>query len=220
MSKKNEEKLDITKKQIETMYQEYLLAEKTFDFLTEGEEAEISEDEARIIVVWHIYFKTYSKNEEGEVVSYSEDEKKEVLAQANKALEELKGGTDFANAAKKYSDDNSYEYEIGRGEMPKEFDEAAFNLEAGELSQIVETSYGYHIIKCISDFEEDKTKLNRERMLKERQFDNYEEIYSNYISKITTTFNEKKWENVTLEEMDLGTGNFFKILEDLKEEGC
>lgn len=217
LGEKNAEKLDVTKKQLETMYQEYILAEKTFEFLTEGEEVEISEDEARIIVVWHIYFKTYEKNEAGEIESYSAEEKKQVLAEANRALQELEAGADFADIAKNYSDDTSYEYEIGRGEMPSEFDEVAFNLEAGEVSQIVETPYGYHIIKCISDFEEGKTKLNKERLLKERRYQNYEQIYGAYIQKATSIFNEKAWKKVTLENVDFGTGNFFSILEELKK---
>lgn len=217
IGEKNAEKLRVTKKQIEEMYQEYLLAEKTFDFLTEGEAVEISEDEARIIVVWHIYFKTYEKTETGVVETFSAEEKKKVLTKANQALQELEAGGDFASVAKNYSDDSVYEYEIGRGEMPTEFDQVAFNLEAGETSQIVETPYGYHIIKCISDFEEGKTKLNKERLLQERQYENYEKIYDDYIKEITYIFNEKEWEKVTLKKVDIGSDDFFSILEELKK---
>ncbi len=216
LGEKNAEKLGITEKEIRKMYEEYLLAEKTFAFLTEGEEVEISEDEARIIVVWHIYFKAYDKNEAGEIVPYGKEEKQKVLGEANKVLGELRAGGDFATAAKEYSDDAVYEYEIGRGEMGSEFDLAAFELETGELSNLVETPYGYHIIKCISDFEEDKSKLNKEQMLQKKQYENYEEIYEAYTKEVTTTFNEKKWKKITLEEVDLGCGDFFSILEECK----
>ena len=210
--------LGVTEKQIETMYQEYLLAEKTFEVLTQGEEIEISEDEARIIVVWHIYLKTYETTEEGEIQSYSEEEKRKVLAKADQAFKELEAGGDFASIAKNYSDDTVYEYEIGRGQMTEEFDEAAFNLEEGEISQVVETPYGYHIIKCISDFEEDKTQLNKERLLEERQFEKYEQLYEEFTHNPTAVFNEKQWQEVTLEDMAaIDTGGFFAVLDELKK---
>lgn len=218
LGEENGKKLEVTKKQIVKMYEEYLLAEKTFAFLTEGEKVEVSEDEARIIIVWHVYFKTYEKTEDGQVIDYDAEEKQKVFAKANQALEELEAGTDFVSVAKKYSDDPVYEYEIGRGEMPAEFDKAAFNLEAGEMSQIVETPYGFHIIKCISDFEEGKTKLNKELLLQEKQYENYEQIYGDYTRDVTTVFNEKSWKKVTLEDVDSGCDKFFTILDNLKGE--
>lgn len=212
------EVLDVSEKEIEKMYQEYLLAEKTFTALTQEEETEISEDEARIIVVWHIYFKTYDKDEKGTIKSCTKEEKELVFAKAEKALQELEAGADFAETARSYSDDEAFEYEIGRGEMPREFDDVAFELEAGELSGIVETPYGFHIIKCISDFEEGKTKLNKERLLTKRQFEAYEDVYNDYAKSVVTVMNEKGWEKVLLEQVDLGTGSFFSILENIKGE--
>jgi len=78
------------------------------------------------------------------------DEKKmeEILAKA-------KSGEDFGELARQHSeDDGSKEngglYEnFGRGRMVKPFEEAAFSVPVGEISPIVETDFGFHIIKVI-----------------------------------------------------------------------
>ncbi len=78
-------------------------------------------------------------------------------AAARKKIEEVlakaKAGEDFAELAKQYSEDpgskdNGGLYEdFGRGAMVKPFEDAAFSVPVGELSGIVETNYGYHILK-------------------------------------------------------------------------
>ena len=75
-------------------------------------------------------------------------------AQAEKTLEELKGGTDFGTLAKERSADQGSAAKGGdlgmfaRGRMVPEFDEAAFALQkSGDLSRVVETKFGFHILK-------------------------------------------------------------------------
>jgi len=69
-----------------------------------------------------------------------------------KVKEELKAGGDFATLAKKYSTCPSGKRGgdlgvFGRGQMVKEFEEVAFALEVGQMSEPVKTQFGYHIIK-------------------------------------------------------------------------
>ena len=71
-----------------------------------------------------------------------------------KIHQKLKDGQDFAALAKQYSQDSSSENGgdlgyFGRGQMVKPFEEAAFALEPGQVSEIVETRFGYHLIKVV-----------------------------------------------------------------------
>ena len=68
-------------------------------------------------------------------------------------LQQIQNGEEFSELAKKYSEDVSAHSggELGtidRGTMLPEFENAAFNLKIGEVSKVVETANGFHIIKC------------------------------------------------------------------------
>jgi peptidyl-prolyl cis-trans isomerase C len=76
-------------------------------------------------------------------------------------LDEIKKGADFAETAKKYSDCPSAKnggdlYYFEKNTMVPEFANVAFSLKIGEISDIVETTYGYHIIK-VTDHREAST---------------------------------------------------------------
>jgi peptidyl-prolyl cis-trans isomerase D len=76
-----------------------------------------------------------------------------VRAQAEQVLKEARSGADFAALAKKYSQDESNAQQGGdldyfsRGRMVPEFETAAFALKPGEISDVVKTEFGYHVIK-------------------------------------------------------------------------
>jgi peptidyl-prolyl cis-trans isomerase D len=84
----------------------------------------------------------------------SEEDKNKVKAKALDVLKKVKEpGADFAALAEEYSDDPGSAKKGGdlgffkRGRMVPEFEEAAFKLNPGEISDLVESTYGYHIIK-------------------------------------------------------------------------
>jgi peptidyl-prolyl cis-trans isomerase C len=100
-------------------------------------------------------------------------------AEAQRILGELKKGADFAEMAKKYSDCPSKQQggDLGyfeRGRMVPEFEKAAFGLKTGQMSGIVETQFGYHIIKttdhtAASTVPFDQAKQNIMQYLTEQQ---------------------------------------------------
>jgi peptidyl-prolyl cis-trans isomerase D len=76
-----------------------------------------------------------------------------VKAKAEDILKQAKGGADFAELAKKYSEDEANAKNggdldfFGKGRMVPQFDSVAFTMEPGQISDLVKTDYGYHIIK-------------------------------------------------------------------------
>lgn len=94
------------------------------------------------------------------------DEKKKVQRKlAEDLLKRAKAGEDFGKLAKDYSEDpgskdKGGEYTFPRGQMVPEFEAAAFSMEAGKISDIVTTQFGYHIIKTIEKKPAKKIQLS------------------------------------------------------------
>jgi peptidyl-prolyl cis-trans isomerase C len=80
-------------------------------------------------------------------------EKTAARAKAQAALKQVRGGADFATVARAQSQDSGSAPKGGdlgffpKGQMTPTFEEAAFKLKAGTMSGIVETPFGFHIIK-------------------------------------------------------------------------
>ncbi len=107
-------------------------------------------------------------------------------------LAALKSGEDFAEVAKKYSDDPGSKEQGGdlgyfeRRMMVPEFEEAAFKLDVGQVSGIVKTVYGLHIIKVTDklpypSFEEDKENLKN--MLKRTRYNDLYNAFADSMAK-------------------------------------
>lgn len=96
----------------------------------------------------HILIKTIDENNQ----PLSDEKKADAKKKAEEVLKKVEAGEDFSKLAKEYSEDSSAEDggELGKftkGQMVQEFEDAAFALEPGKTSKIIETQYGYHIIK-------------------------------------------------------------------------
>jgi peptidyl-prolyl cis-trans isomerase D len=103
-------------------------------------------------------------------------EEAEVRSRAEAVLKRAQAGEDFAALARQYSEDTStadqggYVGTFPRGQMSKEFEDAAFSMKPGEISGLVHTrDYGFHIIKV---FRHDRPTLesNRSNILTTIQF--------------------------------------------------
>jgi len=102
----------------------------------------------------------------------TEEGRDETLDKIKMVEDKLENGEDFEELAHQYSDDQSTAENggdlgyVSEGQMVEEFDQALFSLDEGETSKIVETVYGFHIIKAFDrkeeyyqDFEEVKDNI-------------------------------------------------------------
>ncbi len=114
---------------------------------------------------------------------------------ANEILNEINAGLSFEEAASKYSICPSKEAggdlgEFTKGKMVPEFEEAAFNIEKGKISDPVKTQFGYHLIKVqykkeadISTLEEVRNKIMQQIIglkQQERYLNKTEELRNKY----------------------------------------
>ena len=102
------------------------------------------------VKVSHILIKTPLPGPDGKI-----DEKGATEAEhrAEDLLKQLKGGANFEDLAKKYSEDPGSAKQggslgwIGKGQTVPEFEKVAFSLPKGQTSELVKSSYGFHIIR-------------------------------------------------------------------------
>ncbi|WP_051188519.1 peptidylprolyl isomerase [Proteocatella sphenisci] len=135
--------------------------------LKEHYNTHIDEYKKEEIKASHILITTL--NDMGEPLSEEESAKKE--AKAADILSKINQGENFEALAKEYSDDKASAKNGGdlgyfaKGVMVPEFEKVAFELEKGQVSNVVKSSFGYHIIKVyekreeITTFEEEKENI-------------------------------------------------------------
>lgn len=206
------ETLEVDESTVEKMYQEYALANKLYKHLIADINPEISDDEARTITIQHILIKTSSVNEEGQMKEYTASEKSQAYSRIQEAYERAVAGEEFALLMAEYSEDKTTEYSFGKGTAYGEFEEVAFNLATGEVSRIVETEAGYHIIKCISTFDKEETDRNKLKIVEQRRKEVFNQTYTEFTQKLTGNINQELWDSISFtEHEEVYTSSFFEV---------
>ena len=164
-----------------------------------GEKVKISDEESKQYYDTHPeFFKQPEQvNASHILIKVDENASEAQKAEARKKIQEvqqkLQKGEDFATLAKTYSEGPSAPQggNLGyfrRGQMVKPFEDAAFKLKPGETSDIVETRFGYHLIKVIDKqpektlaYAEIKDRLNE--LLKKQKLETEVDVYIDSLRK-------------------------------------
>ena len=162
-----------------------LLSEKAYYVVTDDVDLEVSVDEARIISVQYVFV--------------SDRELAESL------VKELENGRDMISVATEYSEDETCTLEFGLYERDKAFEEAAFALEIGDISDIVALDGGYYIIKCVNDNVESDYEERRETIINLRRAEIFDEYYAKYCEGKTIEYNNGYRKKLSLR--DIGKDN-------------
>lgn len=185
--------MSVTQEDVRTMYHDYYLSNKVVDELTKDMNLEISDSEAKVILV-------------DQIVMSDQAAAADVLA---KAQEE---GADFSAIAREYSEDPVIERKIGRGENPGAYEDAAFLLAADQVSQVVKENGEYYIIKCLDDYDENATQERKAGLYRKRKKEAFDQIYNQFKEENPVTFSGEIWKDVTFSKDDKTIDiNFFEI---------
>ena len=202
----------ITESVIKAVVEKSYIASYTYDAMMMQEEVELSDEakaDAVCVRVQHILIsttETTTKDADGNVVDMTEDEVKEYKKQqklmAENVLAKANAGEDFQELANEYTAENAgFEFAFDKNGfdpvnysyMVEPFYKASWELAEGEISGLVESEYGYHIIKCVSLNDETATQAAVTMAEEELKYASFDEKLLQMTEEAQFTVSEE-WE--------------------------
>lgn len=176
---------------VNTMFHDYCLANKTVGELTKDLDMEVSDSEAKVIEISEVR---------------TADQEK-----AQAVLDSVEAGASLEKAASLEGLEVSSE-KLGRADKGEDYDYAAFGLETGEISEIVEDEGEYCVIRCDNDYDQEATAQRKVQIYDARRQKAFQDIYSGFKEGITLNDSVKDWESLTfVGEAHAENADFFEI---------
>ena len=204
LTSKDIDRYFLTEDLLRRVYEDNLLANKMFETLTINVDTNVSDLEAKQITVQQIIIYNTDYDDAGNKVALTTTEKEAAYEKVMTLLDQAKVTDDFNALAEANSEADTIEYTFGRGQGPKEyssaFEQAAFTLKTGEVSGIISTDYGWQILYCVSDFNEDATTQVKEKIIEQRRNDMFEKLYTQWSSEYDIVVNSEAWDAVSYED--------------------
>ena len=187
---------DCTLEDVISIYTEYFVACKTAEYLISDVDSEVSDADAKIIRVQ-------------EIVVSDELLAEQLLQQVNVS------GANFSYYARQNSEDPNIEKTLAKSEKEDAIYQAAFALEEGQISDIIEQDGKYYILKCIDAYDEAAT-LERKKKLEETIRSNaLLKQYTAYADEHIVRFREPFWKEIDLTaHPESDADNFFSLFDE------
>jgi foldase protein PrsA len=194
----------ITEELLRQIYADNLLAEKTFEHFTINVDNKVSDLDSKQIKIQQILINSVSYDSEGKPIELSAEDKSAAFEKVKTLLEQAKTTEDFRSLAEANSEAETIEYTFGRGEGPEEysesFEQAAFTLKTGQVSDIITTDYGWHILYCVSDYDEDATTQRKEEIISQRRSELFAKLYEEWTANYDVVVNSEAWNTISFEK--------------------
>lgn len=188
--------LDVSEKEVQSLYENYMLADKMYETIKNSVNQEVSDDEARVIRLKQIY---------------TTDEEK-----AKGYLTQLQGGTDFETLAQTANEAENIDLTVNRTTYADDITQKLFALTDGQISDVVANDGGYAIYYCVSSFDAELTEAHKPDVLEQRMTDAVSETYADYTEKLSSKENTDVWEKVAVDTtLSLDSASFLEIYASL-----
>ena len=181
---------------VQGLYEDYHLACKTVEALTEDAGLEISDSEAKVIHIQQIVL---------------QDE-----ASARKVYEQVQAeGADFALIAQANNTAGENNRKLERGAVSSRVEEAAFVLTTGEISPVIEENGRYHILKCVSDYDQEATLKRKEELSRLRKDAALREAYDAFLEEHPLSMSDEIWLGISCKTReDTSTTDLFELYKE------
>lgn len=205
---KNETKIELSFSEAEKIVKEGILQAKVYEYVTKGFEMSESDFEA--------YFNEYYENNKKELntvkvryifksIPENAENSEAITNEANTLYERALMGEDFSKLQAESSDSKDKDiYDVKSLNFGSEFEESAYSLKQGEISDVVYTEQGFYIIKAESVILPDMEELKKEIRQSYEELKK-QEIYQAQLNKWAETVviekNDKTCNEINIEEL-------------------
>lgn len=178
---------------VQTVYTDYLIADKLIENITGGVDSEISDSEVKVIRIRQIGTSDLKK--------------------AKAILKRIKiDGESFSSMASRYTETDTIERTLMRGSDNDLIEKTAFTLEEGQTSNIIEENGMYYIINCVDGYAEQETLERKERLEKAMNTKAVRDVLDPYRSEHNIQFVERFWNDIDFSEPSgSSVDNFFDL---------
>ena len=104
----------------------------------------------------------------------------------------------FSREAKQFSDDPTYVKVIYKNEAEKDFEKNVFNMESGELSNVIQDGKDYYIIQCVDNYLKKESAQNKQRLIDKNKKEYFNKEYKDYLKEVDTDFNSSSIADIKL----------------------
>lgn len=208
--------MGIDRDTIHSLYAEYLLAQKVYQYIIKDVNPEVSDDEARNITIEYILIKTYSIDGTGRRIQYSENARRDAKRRADEAYERAKDGESFDTLIAEYSEADEIQVSLGKDDIESDrVRTILFDLANNELSTVIEVEDGYLIAKCLNTYDLDETDQNKITIVEHEREAVFGEEYDAYVVELTRMLNDTLWNNITfIHDENVNTSDFFEVADN------
>ena len=180
---------------VQKLYTDYYTANKLVLSITSRVSSEISDSEAKVIRIQQIGTTDLKK--------------------AKAILKRVKiDGANFNSMASRYTETETIEETLMRGSRGDLIERAAFGLEEGQISNILQIGEMYYIIKCIDGYSKDATLARKNRLERAMNNQAFQAEYAPYSQEHRIRFSERFWNDIDFQTPTGSTvDNFFDLYE-------
>lgn len=175
----------ITEETAKELYYKEAVYNMLYDYVSKDISLDISEADTKVIKVNYVYL-PYD-------IGYDA---------ADELRVRVKNGEDFEHIFTGAGYEPKLNQVIKKGEMPEKFENVAYLLKDGELSEVVEIGKeGFYVIQCIEDYMVEDSAANRNTILSETKKKVFDEAYAEFASGQKLRFNDDVWDAIDIETL-------------------
>lgn len=191
----------LTQETVQRVLSESALADKIYEYVMNQSSTEISDEQARMSTFYDMFFECYVEDDYGNITMYSQSKIAEQKEKAEAVYETIQEQSDnpelkiaFLGSTKELAYAGTHT--MSRDEILSTYGQdvldVLYSLSDGEISQVVQTQYGYHIFQMTSLTDADATAENKDKLTEAADAEYYSNLMSEWIEELDSGYSYSK----------------------------